>query len=178
MLKALYFVFAVSVLFLGKPCLAQEGNLWFPEIYAHAVANASNGNRESQEKLCKLIYHGVVRFPKAKEKNDNDVFSWLHPSHPEDSFQRKVARFFFKGGVVDDAEKIIADLQSLAEKGGMDEQRLMGSCYFHTKIGSHNRESALEWYKKAAIQGQARAQMSLSLRYLEGIHVKQDVAQD
>ena len=52
----------------------------------------------------------------------------------------------------------------------------MGSCYFYTELVENSPETGISWYEKAAMQGHARAQLILALRYLRGgYNVRKDI---
>jgi TPR repeat protein len=50
----------------------------------------------------------------------------------------------------------------------------MGVCYDDGKGVKQNHKKAVEWYTKAAEQGDAQSQYNLAVSYLEGEGVKKD----
>ena len=67
----------------------------------------------------------------------------------------------------------IEELQNLASKGDEAAQKAMGD-YFHEV---KNPDEAMTWYKKAAENGNAKAQWHLGVRYFAGTDVEKDLDQ-
>lgn len=167
------FVIFLLVLLLNTNLLRADSKneVWvFPNNYPEVLEKAKEGEKPAQEEICKIIYKGVMRYPDANNLNDIYHFCWLDAIHQNDSFERKVARFFFTNGKAKDAEQTLLTIKEKASNGDPYAQRAMGSCYFYTELVDNSPETGIEWYKKSAKQGHARAQMSLALRYLGGIY--------
>ncbi len=173
----------IFLLFLTACCLSNEtfsseNNNWgYPKNYTTLLAQASVGDTQAQNEICKIIYKGIRRLPSNKNKSEKWLFCWLSTINPDDSFEKRVISLFFNNGDVISAEEIYKEVKMRATWGDFYAQRIMGSFYFYTKLGTDNRREAIEWYEKAASQGHARAQMSLALRYLQGAHLKRDIPQ-
>ena len=67
----------------------------------------------------------------------------------------------------------IEELRNLASKGDNEAQKAMGDYFFEIK----NDGEAMVWYKKAAENGNAKAQWHLGARYFAGWGVKKDLSQ-
>ncbi|WP_010299841.1 tetratricopeptide repeat protein [Candidatus Odyssella thessalonicensis] len=147
-----------------------------PGNYLTLLENAGKGDSNAQEEMCAFLYKGILRFPDNTKEADQLLFDWLKDEHLQHSFQRKVARLFYMRGHVADAEEIYEAIQALAEQEDIDALRLMGNCYFYTDaIGSQDPTIALNWYKKAADKGHARAQLSLAIRHFDGMDVEKNI---
>lgn len=157
---------------------ACDKDIWsLPNNYPDLIKSAREGDHAAQEKISKIIYKGIIRYPNQKKINDRHQFDWLLKVHQSDSFEQKVARFFYTEGTSEDASVIFDDIKKKADGDDPYAQRAMGSCYFYTDLTNVSSETGVKWYILAAKQGHARAQMSLALRYLQGHHVGKNVSE-
>lgn len=68
--------------------------------------------------------------------------------------------------------KQLADLQAKAEKGDAIAQCELGAAFFNGKFGlEKDEDEAADWFRKAAIQGHAKAQYCLGFCYYNGLGV-------
>lgn len=65
-------------------------------------------------------------------------------------------------------------LHNAAEQGDANAQYLLGDCYYYGKGVDRNRNKAVEWYSKAALNNYARAQDKLGDCYYFGQGIAQD----
>lgn len=168
----------ILILISGCAQVISDKEVWsYPVNYPEILDNAEKGDNQAQEEIAKLIYKGVMPYPQKKKRDDGTLFYWLIENDYNESFERKVARFFFTGGDWFDSKEILKEILIKAEQGDPYAQRVMGCCDCYTGSGEISFKEKKEWNLKAAKQGHAAAQLMLASIYFQGHDVEKNISE-
>ena len=107
-------------------------------------------------------------------ENEEMAVYWLKKAADAGYTDAKLALGVYYDDEVEE-EKAVAYLLPLAKEGNAVAQRIIGGYYEEGEGGLKKNESlAVEWYTKAAEQGDAEAMYDLALCYLQGTGVEAD----
>jgi len=145
------------------PDLAAE---WFRK-------GAEKGSAKAQLNLGKWLLDGKDQAPAACEKNRQLGLQWIQKAAgqnlPEATLSYGMILYYGDHGVAKDPEAAARYLKIAGDGGFADAQNILGVICEKGQGLPKDESAAREWYRKAALQGQARAQFNLG-RTLSPFH--------